>query len=131
MLRHNAAALCALAFAAMIPASAYADPALRGTWRGTAHQSDGQAFQTEMTITSAGGAIAYPGLNCGGDLVRIAEHGAYEVFEERLTYGAESGGGNCIDRGVIVVARNGRGMMWSWTGRYRGETAVAWATLSR
>lgn len=125
--------LCALTLAllTLAPQSAHADPALRGEWRGLATQNDGQNFSLRLRINAGGGSVDYPDLNCGGALVRLADHDGYEVFQEQLSYGGEAQGGTCIDRGIIVMRRAGTGAAWTWTGVYDGDTYTAWATLQR
>jgi hypothetical protein len=105
--------------------------ALVGTWTGTALQNKGKSnYVAVMTITASGGATDYPELKCGGVLTRVGQAGGYVFFTETIKYGGQTSGGGCID-GTITVAAAGDKLAWGWMGSFRGETYVAWSTLTR
>jgi hypothetical protein len=105
-------------------------PAVTGTWTGMVQQNKGQSgYSVVMTITANSAETDYPELKCGGKLTRVGAANGYVFFTETITRGKDSGG-SCID-GTITVTPAGERLVWGWVGGYKGETYVAWGTLTR
>lgn len=107
-----------------------------GSWKGTGEQSDHPGEWT-ISATIAGGSvgqvvgtIAYPSLQCGGDLVlRRAARDAMEL-REHITYG------DCVNQGIVTLGvRPGGWLAFGWrtedgTLTARGQLAPARAAPS-
>ncbi len=102
-----------------------------GTWTGTASQNSGASgYQVVINITEHGGTTDYPGLNCGGRLVRVGTADGFVFYSESITRGGIETGGDCID-GSITVAQTGKELIWGWVGHHGGDIYVAWSKLKR
>ena len=102
-----------------------------GTWTGTAYQNKGASnYTVVMTISASGAETDYPELKCGGKLTHVGASGGYIFFVETIVRGGRSTGGSCID-GTITVAPTADKLAWGWMGSLRGDTFVAWSTLTR
>jgi hypothetical protein len=106
-------------------------PAVTGTWTGMVAQNNGTTgYSVVMTITADAAETEYPELKCGGKLTRVATRNGYVFFTETIAHGGVRSGGECID-GTITVTPAGDKLVWGWVGGYKGETFVAWGTLTR
>lgn len=102
-----------------------------GKWTGTASQNSGESgYKVVINITEHGGTTDYPGLKCGGTLVRVGTADGFVFFSESITRGSIESGGDCID-GTITVAQSGKELIWGWVGHHDGEIYVGWSKLSR
>lgn len=102
-----------------------------GTWTGTASQNSGASgYKVVINITEHGGTTDYPGLKCGGKLVRVGTADGFVFFSESITRGGTETGGDCID-GSITVAQTGKNLIWGWVGHHGGDIYVAWSKLTR
>jgi hypothetical protein len=86
-----------------------------GTWEGSAVQ-DGEPWTIAMTVTSTSGkrcgAIDYPSLGCGGDLIGCSVRGARVHFREYYRRNP----GTCAPAGTIDARCEGDSMVWVWQG---------------
>ena len=106
------------------PRGPYAD--LLGKWSGHGFQYDNNSdwdivltFDPIASIGDQVGTVEYPGLECGGILIRRPEHDdGTLVVQERITHGTR-----CIDRGTFQFARHpiGRQLAWKWYAPDTGE----------
>jgi hypothetical protein len=105
--------------------------AMLGTWTGMVAQNKGATgYSVVMTITANSAETEYPELKCGGKLTRAGAANGYVFFAETITHGGINSGGGCID-GTLTVAPAADKLIWGWVGGYKGETFVAWGTLTR
>lgn len=97
-------------------------------WTGRVKQNSGATDYTVVMrlADDGGGETEYPELKCGGTLTRVAQSGAYSFYLEKIT----TAGTSCID-GAITLVFSRDTMTWGWVGAYRGQTYVAWSSLTR
>ncbi|HEY2231288.1 MAG TPA: hypothetical protein VGI22_26845 [Xanthobacteraceae bacterium] len=106
-------------------------PAVLGTWTGMVAQNNGATGDSVvMTITADSAETEYPELKCSGKLTRVGTRNGYVFFTETITHGGIRSGGECID-GTITVTPAASKLVWGWVGGDKGETFVAWGTLTR
>lgn len=73
---------------------------LRGTWVGTAYQYDiGETWDVKLVSKKGRYTIKYPSLGCGGKWILIESSSDKMVFQEQISYGAET----CNNGGTIVI----------------------------
>jgi hypothetical protein len=106
-------------------------PSVLGKWAGEITQvGSATPYQFEISITAAGGATQYPGLECTGKLIRVGQSRSYVFFIEVITKGQADKGGRCPD-GTITVARAGDKLAFGWFGSVQETTVVAYGTLTK
>lgn len=92
-----------------------------GSWKGTGEQSDepGRSWSIAATIAPGRvgdvvGTIAYPSLQCGGDLELRSVSADSLVVREHITFGS------CVDLGIVTLGYRRPGILsYAW----RSETA--------
>lgn len=105
--------------------------AITGNWSGQLNQvGSGSPYKIELSISAKEAATKYPDLDCAGKLTRVGSSKSYVFFIEIITKGSFDGGGHCPD-GTITIARQGDNLALSWFGSIRGNTVVAYGTLSK
>lgn len=73
---------------------------LRGTWVGTAYQYDiSETWDIKLVSKKGKYTIKYPSLGCGGKWILIESNSDKMVFQEKISYGAET----CNNGGTIVI----------------------------
>ncbi len=103
---------------------------LAGKWSGHGFQYNNNSdWDIELTIDPTGadvgepvGTVEYPGLDCGGILLRRPEHGdGTLVVQEKITHGVT----NCIDGGTFQLPprATARSFAWKWFSREGEEQA--------
>jgi hypothetical protein len=123
MTKRTAGAGLTIAIVLALAATVRADE----VWTGRVKQNSGATdYTVVMRLSDDGGETEYPELKCGGKLTRVAQSGAYSFYLEKIT----SGGTGCID-GAITLVFSRDTMTWGWVGAYKGETYVAWSSLTR
>ncbi len=121
MTTRTIAAGFAIAFAFVAPVRA------DEIWTGVVKQNSGATdYTVVMRLSDDGGEAQYPELKCGGTLTRVAQSGAYSFYLEKIT----TAGTSCID-GAITLVFSRDTMTWGWVGAYKGQTYVAWSSLTR
>ena len=97
-------------------------------WKGQVKQNIGASnYTVVLKLSGSGGESDYPELNCGGTLTRVGQSGPYSFYVETITRKGKS----CIDGAVTLVQANDGTLAWGWVGADRGETYVAWSSLTR
>jgi hypothetical protein len=73
-----------------------------GVWKGAGAQDNGSKWTILIALTpgkinSIAGTVAYPSLNCGGELT--LKRSSFQALElaEKITYG------DCVDQGTMVL----------------------------
>jgi hypothetical protein len=128
MTRRTTALWLALAIAAVAATPLRAQDVGKGQWKGQARQNnDPTIYTVVLTLSDSGGASDYPELGCGGTLTRVGQSGAYSFYLETITRKGQS----CIDGAVTLVKANDGTLAWGWVGTDKGETYVAWSSLTR
>ncbi len=111
--------------------SAPAGPNVTGTWSGQLNQVGSTTpFKFEIAISAKGAQTTYSDLGCAGKLTRVGSTKSYVFFVEIITMGRADQGGRCPD-GTITLAREGDNLDLGWFGTIRGNTIVAYGTLSK
>jgi len=96
-------------------------------WTGRVKQNSGATdYTVVMRLSGDGGETEYPELKCGGKLTRVAQSGDYSFYLETIT----TAGTGCID-GAITLVSSRDTITWGWVGTSKGETYVAWSSLTR
>ncbi|MEH2110464.1 hypothetical protein [Nostoc sp.] len=95
-----------------------------GVWRGNGIQSNNNQWSILITLISGEvdsiiGTIAYPSLNCGGELsLQSVNKSSIEISED-ITYG------NCIDNGIITLQKaSAKKLTFAWRKNSNPETAT-------
>ncbi|MEH2237753.1 hypothetical protein [Nostoc sp.] len=95
-----------------------------GVWRGNGIQSNNNQWSILITLISSEvdsiiGTIAYPSLNCGGELsLQNVNKSSIEISED-ITYG------NCIDNGIITLQKASvKKLTFAWRKNSTSETAT-------
>ncbi|HHX86344.1 MAG TPA: hypothetical protein GX694_13690, partial [Actinomycetales bacterium] len=92
--------------------------------RGTSSTRQDRDYAVEMTFSSGGSSVRYPGLGCAGTLVPRGDSGVDRIYREEIHTG------RCDDGGTWTVTRVGDGRLdvnyEAPTGRY-----VVTGTLTR
>jgi hypothetical protein len=96
-------------------------------WTGRVKQNSRSSdYTVVMRLSGDGGETEYPELKCGGKLTRVAQSGDYSFYLEKIT----TAGIGCID-GAITLVSSRDAITWGWVGTSKGETYVAWSSLTR
>ena len=97
-------------------------------WKGQVKQNIGASnYTVVLKLSGDRGESAYPELDCGGTLTRVGQSGAYSFYVETIA----RRGKDCIDGAVTLVKGNDGTIAWGWVGTDKGETYVAWSSLTR
>ncbi|MBG1257881.1 hypothetical protein [Nostoc commune] len=95
-----------------------------GVWRGNGIQLNNTQWSILITLISGKvdsiiGTIAYPSLNCGGELsLQRVNKSSIEISED-ITYGS------CIDNGIITLQQaSARKLTYAWRKNFSSETAT-------
>ena len=107
---------------------------LRGTWEGTGYQTDSAGDNTwPMTLTvkrlkngRRTFSIEYPSLTCGGRWRLLSIQGSKARFREELNHGQ----GNCADKGLVMIERIGRQLIFLYSNQGSREITAS-AVLNR
>jgi hypothetical protein len=106
-------------------------PDVAGNWKGELTQiGESMPYKLTLAVGPNGGQTQYPDLKCEGKLTRIGASKSYVFFIEIITKGAFDKGGRCPD-GTITLARSGEKLALVWFGNVKGDTVIAYGTLSK
>lgn len=95
---------------------------IAGVWQGDGKQDNNSRWTIQITISPNRYLIAYPSLNCGGELKFIKEMGNALIFEEYLTYGLNG----CYNNGKTILIKDGdNSMRYYWYYENGGRKAAA------
>jgi hypothetical protein len=89
----------------------------RGVWKGDGYQFDTRQHWSILMalhtgkVGSIAGVIAYPSLQCGGELRLLEATKDHVKLREDITFGE----GNCTDKGSIVVRLRGGTLDWRYS----------------
>jgi hypothetical protein len=100
---------------------------LSGRWCGVAEQTGPGAYRSEwsavLDLKGATGRMAYPSLDCGGELTFERLDGNVHVYREHIDYGRN----RCLDDGLVGIEPLGTSVRWEWNGSGARATGLLYS----
>jgi hypothetical protein len=104
---------------------------LSGQWCGVAEQAGPGTYRSEWSavlyLKGATGRMAYPSLDCGGELTFERTEGNIHFYRERIDYGRT----RCLDGGLVGIEPLGASVRWEWSGSGARATALLYPQCPR